>query len=109
MLTLTHLTDEGHGWLVVTPSDAEALGLTHADLTRFSFVGPDGTLYAEEDCDAAVVLARHYRAYGCEPDIRERHESGGARCRRFASCTGTSTEWVEAHQFLAEVRRYEFA
>lgn len=48
------LIDDRHGWLVVPLSDVVASG---ADITRFSYVSPDGRFaYLEEDADARAFL-----------------------------------------------------
>lgn len=53
-ITLTFHHDPGHGWLAV-PSDIYAK-LGRPALTRYSYLATDGTRYAEEDCDAAVII-----------------------------------------------------
>ena len=76
------LIDDGHGWLVVSVSAVLASG---ADITRFSYVGPDGPLaYLEEDCDAGAFLdaARIERATAAKWPVKRVRR---AHCRQYPS------------------------
>lgn len=97
------LSDEQHGWAVLDPALAKDLGLTTEDFTQFSYVSSDGVIYAEEDCDAATVLAAYLRKYDVFPDVRENHVSY-APCRNYARCNGPRSEdaWQEANTFISQ-------
>ena len=71
----TFSTDPGHGWLLVTPQELAAVGLTEADISVYSYRSPDGVLFAlEEDCDATRFLDAWKAANpGCSPSFDERH------------------------------------
>src|SRR3954451_22562824 len=76
------LIDDHHGWLVVPLSAVVASG---ADITRFSYVSPDGRLaYLEEDADARAFLtaARIARGTATKWQIKRVKR---ARCRRYDS------------------------
>mgnify|MGYP000249805778 FL=1 len=101
-LTFDFIADPGHGWLVLTPEHRAALTLSSDDFTDFSYVDPQtGTIYAEEDCDAAVVLAAHIRTFGCHPTINEKHTVHDAHCRRLPRLEGVAPKWREAHAYLS--------
>src|SRR3954468_9909381 len=75
------LIDDRHGWLVVPLSAVVASG---ANITRFSYVSPDGRLaYLEEDTDARAFLA-------------------AARIPR-----GSATKWQIKRVKRAHCRRYD--
>ena len=76
------LIDDGHGWLVASLSAVVASG---AEISRFSYVSPDGHLvYLEEDCDAYAFLdaARIERATATTWPIKRVRR---ARCRHYPS------------------------
>lgn len=85
-MTFTHHSDAAHGWLEVPAKELEALGLSAADFSRFSYVDEYGkftgsgvsTLYLEEDCDAMQFIRAYERSHGIEPSIndgpRPRHD-----------------------------------
>lgn len=88
-LTLDFISDNGHGWVVLPPAALAALRLTPASFTRYSYLDADGTVYAEEDCDAAIAVAAHHRLFGCKPAFRDVIVHGEAPCRRLPGrCTG---------------------
>src|SRR5438876_6699606 len=76
------LIDDRHGWLVVPLSAVMASG---ADITRFSYVSPDGRLaYLEEDADARafLVAVRIERATAAKWRIKRVKR---VHCRRYDS------------------------
>lgn len=82
------LIDDRHGWLVVPLSAVVASG---ADISRFSFVSPDGRLaYLEEDCDARafLVAGRIERSIATMWPIKRVKL---AQCRRYPSFTPAVT------------------
>jgi len=104
-LTFDIISDPGHGWFIVTPEQKDVLALVLDDFTQFSFVDPRaGTIYAEEDCDAAVVLAAHVRKFGCLPNIHEHHTDRDAKCRSMPRINGRAPRWREAMDYLDQQR-----
>lgn len=97
-MEMVFLTDAGHGWLVLDTEAQSKLGLGRRDFTEFSFISRTGVIYAEEDCDAAIVIAAHIREFGCEPDFVE-HSVESANCRYYARCKG-SPDWKAAHDYI---------
>lgn len=95
------LADAGHGWLVVTPEQAEAIGLKSADLTDSSYIR-NGIFYAEEDCDLATVFMLHHKRYGEIPKIG-REVDGSPRA--FRRCSGSAPKYHEAFVYLDDVKR----
>lgn len=100
-LELVFMADPGHGWIVLTKYDQEALGLDESSFTEFSYTH-NGVIYAEEDCDAAVVIARHIARFGCEPAFRH-HEVANAPCRGYARCHGRP-DYATASAVISEYR-----
>jgi hypothetical protein len=54
-MTLTWISDPGHGWLAVPITQLEALGIANR-ISRYSYKH-EATAYLEEDCDAPLYLA----------------------------------------------------
>lgn len=59
-MKLTMFSDPGHAWLFVSSAQLYTLRLTINSLTRWSYYDRAG-VYAEEDCDAFLVIAAHKR------------------------------------------------
>jgi len=55
-MKLTYHTDPSHGWLFVSNHNMMKLRLNSKSLSRYSYRDNSG-VYAEEDCDAAIILA----------------------------------------------------
>tara|TARA_B110000977_G_C10894505_1_gene422751 strand:+ start:191 stop:454 length:264 start_codon:yes stop_codon:yes gene_type:complete len=55
-MKLTYHTDPSHGWLHISNYDLMRLGLNAKALSTYSYRDNSG-VYAEEDCDAAIILA----------------------------------------------------
>ena len=55
-MKLTYHTDPSHGWLHISNHDLMKLGLNATALSTYSYRDNSG-VYAEEDCDAAIILA----------------------------------------------------
>ena len=64
----TFLADPYHGWLIVTPSDLAAVGLSEADITPFSHRSRDH-LGLEEDVDAKTFLEAYKARFGRDAEI----------------------------------------
>lgn len=88
-MTLTYHTDPGHGWLEVSFYALADVGLTPADFSRYSYVGPAGgevpnpqrdeygspvihaRYYLEEDCDMSKFMIAFKSKHGRHPDLVE--------------------------------------
>ena len=55
-MKLTFHTDPSHGWLHVSNHNMMKLRLNSKSLSNFSYRDNSG-VYAEEDCDAKIILA----------------------------------------------------
>lgn len=76
----THTSDLSHGWLIVTASDIEALGLSEFDFSPYSYRSGEWRAL-EEDCDAAVFLDRYKDRFGTLPEFVS--DQNGARVREW--------------------------
>lgn len=72
--TLTQIFDPDHAWLVVTPAQLAAVGMTEADVSRGSYRRND-RIALEGDCDAPRFLTAYAVRFGHIPIIREEDES----------------------------------
>jgi hypothetical protein len=54
-MNLTYHSDNAHGWLFVPNSALHDLGLSADNFSQYSYRDDSG-VYAEEDCDAAIVI-----------------------------------------------------
>ena len=70
--SFTFHTDPGHGWLEVSKSQLETVGLGVDQISGYSYRNGD-TLYLEEDCDAGLFLARYKVKYGKLPECLDRY------------------------------------
>lgn len=75
MATLIYYTDPAHGWLHVPAEDLARVGLTAADFSKYSYLGREGALYLEEDCDMQKYLQTYQAKYGDRPRIRESYSN----------------------------------
>ena len=64
----TFLASSYHGWLIVTPDELAAVGLSEADITRYSYRRGD-QLGLEEDEDAQTFLGAYKARFGREAEI----------------------------------------
>jgi hypothetical protein len=55
-MKLTFHTDPSHGWLHVSNHNMMKLRLNSKSLSQYSYRDNSG-VYAEEDCDAAIILS----------------------------------------------------
>ena len=67
-MKLTMFSDPGHAWLFVSQAQLCTLGLTLKDFSKYSYHDRAG-VYAEEDCDAAMVIKKHNQILDCAPSI----------------------------------------
>ena len=65
------ITDPGHGWLMATVDDANAIGLSMLEFSNCSFI-EEGVLFLEEDCDATLFVLAYEAATGRKPQFRFR-------------------------------------
>jgi hypothetical protein len=78
----TYLTDPGHGWLLVTLSDMERVGMKPTDFSSCSYRSEDGVYALEEDCDAARFVGNWQAEIG-KPNIKEHRIPYDAVVRRW--------------------------
>ena len=64
----TFLASSYHGWIIVTPDELAAVGLSEADITPYSYRRGD-QLGLEEDEDAQTFLAAYKARFGWEAEI----------------------------------------
>lgn len=76
MRTLTYYTDPAHGWLHVPADCLAALSLTAQSFSAYSYLGREGALYLEEDCDMTAFLRIYEKACGEQPVIKEKNTQG---------------------------------
>lgn len=101
-MTFTMISDDAHGWLKVSPEQAAELGITQDDLTEFSYIDSEGTLFAEEDCDFATVWAAHLRKYDVPAEVRDVYAQGSSYVRTLPRCRGRHPQYREAMDWLNE-------
>ena len=66
------ISDTAHGWLLVTPGELRAAGITEADITPYSYRDITGeTIALEEDCDAHTFLCAWEELIGQPAEIEE--------------------------------------
>jgi len=83
-MQLTLHTDNGHGWLFVSNTALNDLGLARESFSQYSFHDTSG-VYAEEDRDAGIVLnAMECRGYA--PNCIECHLEGEHWIRQLPRC-----------------------
>ncbi len=81
MRTLVYYTDPSHGWLHVPAEVLAALNLGAKDFSKYSYVGREGALYLEEDCDMQKFLQFYQRHCGEQPIIKESYSRGDSFVR----------------------------
>jgi hypothetical protein len=74
-VTFNYITDPGHGWLQVSSSFIDALGIT-PQISRYSYAAKrsftEGWIcYLEEDCDMPLFLCAFHARWGYWPKINE--------------------------------------
>ena len=66
------VSDPGHGWLLVTPGELRAVGITEADISPYSYRSVCGELIAlEEDCDAYTFLTKWEALIGKKAEVED--------------------------------------
>ncbi len=64
------ISDPSQGWLMVTPAELHAVGITEDDITPYSYRDVSGQLIAlEEDCDAYTFLHKWEAMIGKPAEI----------------------------------------
>jgi hypothetical protein len=84
-MELTHHTDSGHGWLFVSHAQLATLGLSTNSFSHYSYYDDTG-VYAEEDCDAGVVVEAHLKQVSCMPTFKNVHVDGEHWIRHARRC-----------------------
>lgn len=85
MKTYIWAQDAGHAWLAVKRSELDALNIADK-ISSFSYV-KGGTVYLEEDCDAAVFINAYTQKFGTKPQTKEGRYWDRNPCRSFQSYT----------------------
>jgi hypothetical protein len=88
--------DPGHGWLIVTPDDMAAVGLTEADISAYSY-RRGNQIALEEDCDMWTFAKAYEALNGRLPDYVSTID--GAEIRNW---DGYGTKPYEAFQEAAQ-------
>ncbi len=66
------ISDPSHGWLLVTPAELRAVGITESDITPYSYRDVSGeTIALEEDCDAHTFLRKWEAMIGQPAEIED--------------------------------------
>ena len=66
------ISDPSHGWLMVTPAELHAVGITEDDITPYSYRDVSGQLIAlEEDRDAHTFLRKWEAMIGKRAEIED--------------------------------------
>ncbi len=74
--------DPGHAWLEVSIAQLCMVGLDYLDFTTCSYVGKDGSMFLEEDCDAGKFINAYAAKYeGNDIRFKEVTHCGNAPCR----------------------------
>lgn len=80
--TFTFHIDPGHGWLKVQLTDCRELALALTDFSKYSYLGHEGAIYLEEDCDAPKFIRAFEAKYSAKPVIRDSHSNSDSFIRR---------------------------
>jgi len=88
MTTLIYHQDPGHGWLGVPPDVLNEVGMTQKDFSHYSYVGRDGTVYLEEDCDMPKFLRHVQETKGVVVPITELHTNSDHWIRNLRNYCG---------------------
>jgi len=67
MKTFKYHIDPGHGWLEVSISDLDNLGIRNL-ISSYSY-RMGGVAYLEEDCDMSLFVKAYINRYDCYPNI----------------------------------------
>ena len=69
------ISDPSHGWLLVTPGELRAVGISEEDITPYSYRDITGeTIALEEDCDAHTFLRAWEAKIGKPAEIEDAAE-----------------------------------
>lgn len=93
MKPLTFYSDNGHGWLQVTPQACWDIGLDCDSFSKYSYRDREH-FYLEEDCDAAKFIAAFQNEYGIEPRFKEYHVHGRSPIRNMARMLPAKFAWL---------------
>ena len=91
MKTYIWAVDAGHAWLAVKAGELVSLGIAHK-ITEYSYV-KGGTVYLEEDCDAAEFIRAYTERHGVAPNTKQGKYWDRQPCRSFARY---STKWIQS-------------
>ena len=82
MKTYVWAVDAGHAWLAVKIKELVELNIEHK-ITEYSYV-KGGTVYLEEDCDAATFMEAYRAKHGVSPKTKQGKYWDRQPCRSFA-------------------------
>ena len=83
-MNLTYHTDNAHGWLFVPNETLRDLGLSAESFSPYSYRDDSG-IYAEEDCDATIVI-KAIESQGQRLVFRSLPHDGSHWIRNLARC-----------------------
>ena len=76
-------SDPGHGWLEVSTSDLDTVGLMVDDFSNFSYRSLH-CVFLEEDCDASKFQVAYKKAFGKYPEMYRQHQNSDSFVRSMA-------------------------
>ena len=100
MKTYIWAVDAGHAWLSVKQSELNNLGIAHK-ISSFSYM-KGGSVYLEEDCDAAVFIDAYTSKFGHAPKTKQGKYWDRQPCRSFASYVAPSPITSSQDPILAQ-------
>ena len=71
-MAFTFHTDPGHGWLEVSFTELQKVGLTPGDFSSYSYQR-GSVVYLEEDCDAYVFIRAYEATHNRSPEFIEKY------------------------------------
>jgi|TARA_R100001460_G_scaffold47848_2_gene85706 hypothetical protein len=72
-MNIVFITDQGHGWGIVSKEQLAAARMSAADFSQCSYQTPNGEIYAlEEDCDFPKYLNK-LDSMGTKYEITDRY------------------------------------
>jgi len=100
MKTYIWAVDAGHAWLSVKQSELNNLGIAHK-ISSYSYM-KGGSVYLEEDCDAAVFIDAYTAKFGHAPKTKQGKYWDRQPCRSFASYVAPSPITSSQDPILAQ-------
>ena len=82
--TIKHHKDGGHGWLFISYPLMKKYGLSKDSFSSFSYFNDKG-VYAEEDCDAQIII-KAIKEAGKRIVFKGKHTNGQSEIRGLERC-----------------------